>query len=123
MAILLHGTTRHRAQQIVRCGPDPRYQEPGGQYCKEGFSLCFQAGPFLFGTPAEYACGKASAFPNEDGPAILEVDVPDDIIALADNGWFPPSQGIVQFDIGAGIAELLNVWPTLRKQITTPSCP
>jgi hypothetical protein len=123
MTILLHGTTLHRANTIARDGPNPRFQEPGGQVCKEGFSFCFQSGLFLFGTPTEYACGKAVAFPNEGGPAILEVHVPDDMIATADNGWFPPSQGIVQFDIGGGIEELLAIWPSLPKRITTPVCP
>ena len=28
--ILLHGTTRRRAEQILEHGPDPRYREPGG---------------------------------------------------------------------------------------------
>src|SRR5262249_53968815 len=100
MTTLLHGTTRDRAERIIRDGPNPRFQEPGGLECEEGFSFFLESGPFLFGSPTEYACGKASAFPNEGGPAILEVDVPDDIIDLADNGWFPRSQGIVQFDVG-----------------------
>ena len=85
--------------------------------------MFFDSGPFLFGSPSDYACGKASAFPMEGGPAILEVDVPDDIISAADNGWFPRTQGIVQFDIGAGIEELLAAWATLAKNITTPNCP
>lgn len=123
MTTLLHGTTRMRADEIVRTGPNPRFQEPGGQVCREGFSLSFAAGPFLFGSPSEHACGKAVAFPNEGGPAILEVDVPDDIIAAADNGWFPRSQGIVQFDVGAGVEELLAAWPSLPKRIVTPICP
>src|SRR5438105_1613976 len=123
MATLLHGTTRNRADKIVQGGPNPRYQEPGGQNCRDGFSFYFDTGPFLFGAPIDYACGKAKAFPNEGGPAILEVDVPDEIIAVADGGWFPQTQGIVQFDVGAGIEELLAAWPTLQKRISTPVCP
>ncbi len=45
--ILLHGTTRLRAEQIVQEGPNPRFQEPGGQACDDGFSTNLEAGPFL----------------------------------------------------------------------------
>ena len=70
------------------------------------------------GRPEEYARGKATAFPNEGGPAILAVDVPDEIIALAlDEIYFPLSQGVVQFDEGAGLNELRAAWSTLAKQI------
>jgi len=61
--------------------------------------------------------GKAAAFPDEGGPVILVVDVPEDVIAGAINDWFPLSQGLVQFDPGAGLEELLAVCPTLPKQI------
>jgi len=76
-----------------------------------------EAGPFLFGTPEEYAQGKAREFPNEGGPVILAVDVPDDIVQRAVNAWFPLSQGLVQFDPGAGLEELVAAWPTLAKEI------
>ena len=70
------------------------------------------------GRPEEYARGKATAFPNEGGPAILAVDVPDEIIALAlDEIYFPLSQGVVQFNEGAGLNELRAAWSTLAKQI------
>ncbi len=70
------------------------------------------------GSPEEYALRKAAAFPNEGGPVMLAVDVPDDIIALAvDEEFLPLSQGVVQFDQGAGLEELLAVWLTLAKQI------
>jgi hypothetical protein len=85
MAILLRGTTRLRADQIVAAGPDPKRLGP------EGFSTYLEHGPFLFGTLEEYACGKAAAFPDEGGAAILAVDVPDDIIALTVNEYFPLS--------------------------------
>jgi hypothetical protein len=123
MPILLHGTTRVRAERIVRDGPDPRFLEPNGLQGEDGFSCFFESGPFLFGSPTDYACGKAKAFPNEGGPAILAVDVPDVVIAAANNGWFPASQGLVQFDVGAGIEELLSAWPDLPKQLTVPKCP
>jgi hypothetical protein len=115
--ILLHGTTRRRAEQIIERGPDPRFQEPGGQSWEGGFSMNLEAGPFLFGTPEEYARKKAAAFPDEGGPVILAVDVPDDVIGRAVNDWFPLSQGLVQFDPGAGLEELVAAWPTLEKRI------
>ena len=48
-----------------------------------------------------------AVFPNEGGAAIVAVDVPDNIIDLAvDQLYLPLSQGIVQFDEGAGLDEL-----------------
>jgi hypothetical protein len=73
MAILLHGTTRHRAEQLMTQGPDPDFIEPGGGARAEGFSTCLEFGPFPLGTPQEYACRKAVGFPNEGGPVILAV--------------------------------------------------
>jgi hypothetical protein len=93
--ILLHGTTRRRAEQALARGPNPRYQEPGGQAGDDGFSMVLEAGPFHFGTPEEYAQGKAAEFPDEGGPVILIVDVPEDIVARAVNEWFPLSQGLI----------------------------
>ncbi len=114
---LLHGTTRLRAEQIVRAGPNPRFQEPGGHAFADGFSMTLEAGPFPFGMPWEYARGKAREFPAEGGPVILAVDVPDEIVRRAVNEWFPLDQGLVQFDIGAGLEELAAAWPTLAKEI------
>ena len=114
---LLHGTTRHRAEAILRDGPNPHFREPGGERGQTGFSMSLAAGPFPVGTPELYARRKARAFPNEGGPAILEVDVPDETIALAINDWFPLTQGFVQFDLGAGLVELLKSWPLLEKRV------
>jgi hypothetical protein len=115
--ILVHGTTRRRAVEICVRGPDPRFPEPGGQGLDEAFSFYLEGGPFPFGTPEAYARGKARSFPDEGGPVILAVDVPDDIVAHAVNEWLPLSQGLVQFDWGAGLEELLSAWQTLPKQI------
>jgi hypothetical protein len=106
MPILLHGTTRHRAERIVARGPDPNYCQPGGGPRAAGFSTYLEVGPFLFGTPEGYARAKAADFPTEGGPVLLVVDVPEDIIALAVTDYFPLSQGLVQFDEGAGLEEL-----------------
>jgi hypothetical protein len=115
--ILLHGTTRLRAELTAKHGPDPRYREPGGQGHEDGFSMALEAGPFHFGTPEEYARGKAKEFPNEGGPVILAVDMPEEIVQRAANEWFPLEQGLVQFDRGAGLEELLSAWPSLTKEI------
>src|SRR5438874_2590865 len=118
MAILHHGTTRHRAEQIIAHGPDPDFVETGGGPRAEGSSTCLKSGPFPLGTPEEYARRKAIGFPNEGGPVILAVEVPDEIIALAvDPVYFPLEQGLVQFDEGAGLEELRAVWSTLPTQI------
>jgi hypothetical protein len=84
---------------------------------KRGSQCTWKTGPFLFGTPEDYARGKSAAFPNEGGPAMLEVDVPDDIVALTLEEWLPLSQGLVQFDLGKGIDQLLAAWPTLSKRV------
>lgn len=109
--ILLHGTTRRRAEQILAHGPDSRFREPGGQATEGGFSTYIDHGPFLFGDPDEYARGKSREFPDEGGPAILVLDVPDAIVQKAVTDWFPLSQGIVQFDPGSGLEELVAAWP------------
>jgi hypothetical protein len=123
MAILFHGTTLHRATQILGQGPDPDFIEPGGTDRAESFSTCLPFGPFPLGTPEEYACRKAGAFPGEGGPAMLMVDVPDEIIALAvDDLYFPLTQGVVQFDEGAGLEELIAAWATLPRRIIPLEC-
>jgi hypothetical protein len=117
MAILLHGTTRARADAILAGGPDPRLTGP------EGFSTYLEHGPFLFGPPTAYACAKAAAFPTEGGGALLAVDVPDSIIDLTIDEYFPRSQGLIQFDAGAGLEELRAAWSTLRKEVRLVECP
>ncbi len=119
--ILLHGTTRRRAEHLIAGSPDPQFLEPGGQAWEDGFSMSLESGPFLFGTPEEYARRKAAAFPDEGGPAILEVDVPEEIVARAANQWFPLSQGLVQFDRGAGLEELIADWKALEKRLVDVS--
>jgi hypothetical protein len=75
-------------------------------------------------TPERSRSKFGPAFPNEGGPAILRVDVPDDIIALAtDEVYFPLSQGLVQFDEGAGLEELRVAWSSLTKAIELLEAP
>ena len=84
MAVLLHGTTRNRAERIAADGPNPKFVEPSGAPVSGGgFSTYLEAGPYLLLPPEAYACGKAGAFPAEGGPILLVIDVPDEIIALA----------------------------------------
>ena len=113
--ILIHGTTRRRAEQIVDLGPDPRFHEPGGQATEDGFSMYLESGPFHFGLPEEYARGKAREFPDEGGAVILVLDVPDEIVQKAVTEWFPPSQGLVQFDPGSGLEELVAAWSEIAR--------
>ena len=114
--ILLHGTTRRRQSKSFNRGRTRDFRSPADNM-GGGFSMCLEAGPFLFGTPELYARGKAAEFPDEGGPVILVVDIPQDIIARAINEWFPLSQGLVQFDPGAGLEELAAAWLTLPKRI------
>jgi hypothetical protein len=76
--LLHHGTTRQRAESILRTGPDAHYREPNGTNA-DGFSTSPAVGPFDFGSPEDYARGKAANFPNEGGPAILAIELPDDL--------------------------------------------
>jgi hypothetical protein len=110
--ILRHGTTRQRAASILQNGPDARFMEPGGADPARGFSTCPVPGPFPYGTPESYAAGKANLFPTEGGPAIVEIEVPDDIAALAIDAG-----GEIRFEPGFGLEELLKGWPTITKKV------
>jgi hypothetical protein len=123
MAILLHGTTRWRAEQIVLRGPDPNFIEPGGGPKAENFSTYLEAGPFMLDSPPDYALGKARIFPAEGGPVILVMDVPDAIIDKIDQVLFPRRNGLIQFDVGFGLEELLAAWPTISKRIEPVGSP
>ncbi len=74
---------------------------------------------------AEPRCSvQDPGFPSEGGPAMLGVDVPDDIITLAvDEKYFPMGQGFVQFDEDAGLEELRENWPNLRRRVISLECP
>ena len=123
MRVLLHGTTRTRAERMIASRPDPDFVEPGGGPRAESFSTYLGSGPFSFGTPEDYACLKAALFPNEGGAVILRVEVPDTIVALATDENFPLEQGIIQFDEGMGLEELQQAWPNLTKSLESVQCP
>jgi hypothetical protein len=115
MVILHHGTTRRRAEAILKNGPDPRFVEPGAIEPAGGFSTAYPTGPYPVGSPTFYALGKARLFPAEGGPAILEIEVPESLAAKGDN-----TGGEIRFLPGFGLEELLEAWPTLPKRILTP---
>jgi hypothetical protein len=99
-----------------------------GDFCLINFLDC---GPFHFGDPDDYAHGKAREFPDEGGPVILVLEVPDAIVQTAATDWFPLSQGLVQFDPGSGLEELVAVWSQIASSAmirsltrsTTPNSP
>jgi hypothetical protein len=58
------------------------------------------------------AAGKAALFPDEGGPAILEIEVPEEIVALAIN-----EIAEIRFEPGFGLEELRAAWTALAKRI------
>lgn len=110
---LRHGTTRMRADHILQNGPDPNLVVGGDT--ANGFSTAPEHGPYPLGAPEDYARGKARLFPQEGGPAILEIDVPESIAALAVHPG-----GEVWFGPGFGLEELLAAWPRISKRVVTP---
>ena len=133
---LLHGTTLARAEGIVRHGPDVRFVEPGGIGVAENFSFTAEGTPSALGTSLAYAQGKAAAFPNERGPAVVAIDVPEDVVRAAtvehlslfaglieyDDGvdvgaLVALCGGVIQFDPGPALNSLLAMWATLAKEI------
>lgn len=122
---LRHGTTLHRAKSIEANGPDVHFREPGGTPLPpaEAFSAAFTDGrPFTTGTAESMAFEKAKNFPNEGGPAIIEFDVPQEIldILLADTIMAGFAQGgEARFERGFGIEELCAEWPRISKRVYT----
>ena len=110
---LLHGTTRLRAEHILHNGPDPNLVVGGDT--AYGLSTAPPEGPFPLGAPEDYARGKARLFPQEGGPAILEIDVPEPIVSLTVHPG-----GEVWFGPGFGLEELLAAWPLISKRVVTP---
>jgi hypothetical protein len=121
--ILHHGTTLRRARSIEANGPDPGYREPGTDRLPpaEGFSAVIGDGrPCSTGTPEMAARNKAALFPDEDGPAILEVSVPAWIMAILHGD--PIAAGLarggeVRFEPESGLNELRAEWHSLPKRV------
>jgi hypothetical protein len=112
--ILHHGTTKHRAEAIMKNGPDVNYRGPGELVASGEFSLFRVGAPFWYGSPEDYAKQKAANFPGEGGPAILEVEVPEVIVLKAD------LISEVLFQPGYGLEELLQAWPSLSMRVFVP---
>src|SRR5262245_27476534 len=74
--VLRHGTTRKRAEAILRDGPDPNFVEPGSLYKAEAFSAAPAEGLFPVGSPELYAELKAKNFPDEGGRRFLKLSSP-----------------------------------------------
>jgi hypothetical protein len=110
---LRHGTTRLRGEHILLHGPDPN-RVVGGDTAN-GFSTAPAVGPYILGAPEDHARGKARLFPQEGGPVILELDVPQSIVALAVHPG-----GEVWFGLGFGLKELLAAWPSISKRVVWP---
>lgn len=88
-----------------------RFAEPGefvDRYRRAEFTMNLEAGPFWIGHPEDYARRKAALFPDEGGPVILALDVLDEIVRRTEDDGLPTSQGIVQFEPGAGLEELIR---------------
>jgi len=122
-SILHHGTTLLRARAIEANGPDPSFREPGSRHLPpaEGFSTVIGDGRSCgTGTPEMAARDKHLLFPDEGGPAILEVSVPAWIMAIlyAD----PIAAGLarsgeIRFDPESGLNELRAEWHNLTKRV------
>lgn len=123
MTILHHGTTLRRARLIAANGPDPHFREPGTGTLPpaEGFSTVIGDGrPCDTGTPDVVAQNKHSLFPNEGGPAIVEVAVPDWILAILNAESIAASMaqgGEIRFEPESGLNELRAEWPNLTKRV------
>jgi hypothetical protein len=121
--ILHHGTTLQRAREIEANGPDPNYREPGSGHlpAAEGFSTVIGDGrPCSTGTPDTAASNKAALFPDEGGPAILEIRVPAWIMAIlyADPiGAGLARSGEIRFEPESGLDELRAEWHNLTKRV------
>jgi hypothetical protein len=123
LLILHQGTTLRRARAIEANGPDPSFREPGsGQLPPaEGLSTVIGDGRACgTGTPQIAAREKDRLFPDEGGPAILEIGVPAWIMEIlyAD----PIAAGLarsgeIRFDPESGLNELRAEWHNLPKRV------
>jgi hypothetical protein len=107
-------------------GPRADYYEPGGQEPTYGFSAVPESVAPVQKQPEDYAKAKARAFPAEGGPAILEFELPDHMVAdmIADMGKVVPGRawnagGEIRFDMDGGLSELRAVWSELSKRVAS----
>jgi hypothetical protein len=122
-SILHHGTTLRRARAIEANGPDPSFREPGSGHLPpaEGFSTVIGDGRTCgTGTPRMAALQKDILFPDEGGPAILEVSVPAWIMAILYADPIATAlacSGEIRFDPESGLNELRAEWHKLTKRV------
>lgn len=135
--VLRHGTTLDRARKIVANGPDPYFREPGsGQTPPDlAFSTSYpDSDGYRNGTgeAGDQAVKKARNFPEEGGPAVLEIAVPEWIVQIVLSD--PISRGTalggeVRFELvdeegtPHGLEELVTAWPDIPKRVYTPADP
>ncbi len=123
LTILHHGTTLQRARAIQMNGPDPYYREPGTASLPPagGFSTVISdRRPCSTGTPEMAARNKHALFPNEGGPAILEVAVPGWILEILYSDPIAAglaSSGEIRFEPESGLSELKAEWHNLTKRV------
>ncbi len=104
---LLQGTTRARAESVVQHGPDVTFVERGGRGIAENFSFTAEGKLSAVGDSVAYARGKATAFPNELGPAVVAVDVSEDVVVMAALEHLSRFAGLIEYDEGAEVGELV----------------
>jgi hypothetical protein len=133
---LLHGTTLACAESIVQHGPDIDFVEPDGVGIAENVSFNVEGTLPAVGDSFAYARGKAIAFTDERGPAVVAVDVPEDVVRMAaleylslfggliayDEGmdlseFVALCGGVIQFDPGPALDSLMARWAALVKEI------
>lgn len=104
-------------------GPNPNFREPGTGSLPpaEGFSTVIGDGRACStGAPEQAAWNKHSLFPNEGGPAILEVIVPAWIMAILNADSIAAGlarSGEIRFESESGLNELLTEWHQLPKRV------
>lgn len=122
-SILHHGTTLQRARAIDANGADPSFREPGSGNLPpaEGISAVIADGrPCATGTPEMAARQKDTLFPDEGGPAIVEVSVPAWIMAILYSDPIAAGlarSGEIRFDPECGLNELRAEWANLTERV------
>jgi hypothetical protein len=122
-SILHHGTTLLRARSIEANSPDPSFREPGSGHLPpaKGFSTAIGDGRLCgTGTPQMATREKDLLFPDEGGPAILEVSVPARIMAILYSDPIAAGlarSGEIRFDPESGLNELRAEWHNLTKRV------
>jgi hypothetical protein len=97
---------------LVLHGPNPSYVEPFDTVPSLGFCVALETTDYSLGSPEFYARSKATLFPSEGGPVILELELDEKILHLSETEAHD-----YQFERGHGIEELLNVWREIPKRI------